>query len=177
MTTLSEGCKRKDRMQDRMEERQKTRECVRTGCRYPPLVSSSKPEVQARERVSRSFLCRLNLLLPIFHSVVYIASVCSASFPLSCQMCASILRFHIHSRASLPSCFLPTRLSPPELILPELEVRLWQYVDLLLTVAFEQMPGGLPWPRGEMCHEKSCQAKIPSENLPALTEQSGRATF
>lgn len=45
--------------EDRMEKRQKIKECVRTGCGYPPLVSPSKPEVQAQERVCRSFFCVL----------------------------------------------------------------------------------------------------------------------
>lgn len=166
--------------EDRMEKRQKIRECVRTGCGYPPLVSPSKPEVQAQERVCRSFFCVLTkpaapylllgclyLLCVLCFFPTLLPNLCvypNISYPLPCLSGVMLTR---HSSLS-PS------VDPPVW----LEVRLWQYVDLFLTVACHlNSCHGTSVTTGEKCIEKSCQPEITLKNLPALTEQSGGLHF
>lgn len=59
------------------------------------LLSPSKPEVQAQRRVRGSFfLCRLNLLLPIFCSAAFITLLLSHSL---CYLYVSLPTLYVHS--------------------------------------------------------------------------------
>lgn len=96
------------------------------------LLSPSKPEVQAQVRVCRSFLCRLNLLLPIFCSAAFIfLSPSFAFFPTpSLPSCVSLNILYPPFSLS-PISFIPRSRFLASILQP-FEVKVQQYVDLIL---------------------------------------------
>lgn len=110
-------------------ERQKKRESRK---RMWLSLSPSKPEVQVR--VCRSFLCRLNLLLPIFCLTAFISLsfLCFLSHSLAVFMCLS--------------CVFYSSLTFPRFNPPTFEVKVQEYVDLILDwkqqdVVWSILPG------------------------------------
>lgn len=96
------------------------------------LLSPSKPEVQAQVRVCRSFLCRLNLLLPIFCSAALIfLSPSFAFFPTpSPSLCVPLNILY----PFFFLCFFYSSLIFPHANPPTIEAKVQQYVDLILDL-------------------------------------------
>ncbi len=103
LQTLSK-CRERWRIERGWMGQNKRHRDLRRGCGSLHLLSPSKPEVQAQVRSCRSFLCRLNLLHPIFCLAAFIFLPPSFSFfPIPCCLHAFLSTFYIHSFTSLRS--------------------------------------------------------------------------
>lgn len=142
------------------------------------LLSLSKPEVQAQVRACRSFLCRLNLLLPIFCLAAFISFLSFLSHSITIFMCLSS-----HFLSSLLSLLFLAHISWLQSS-SNIEVKVQQYVDLILVirVSSEALPGDsittgkMPQPS---VHDKSCQSKLtltPCQRWWLNQQSPGRST-
>lgn len=132
------------------------------------LLSPSKPEVQAQ--VCRSFLCRLNLLLPIFCSAVFI--FLSPSFPFfltpSLSLCVSL-----NIPFPLLSCLFDSSLHLFPSVMTSFSIRGQGSASSSLaeniTVSSKASPWGL-W----KCHVPLSMTKAVSRSswLPALMDEA-----
>lgn len=120
-----------------MRKRQPRREKVGRGCGYLSLLQSLRAQV----RVCRSFLCRLNLLLPIFCTAAFIVlSPSLAFFPTpSLSLCVSLNFLYPLLILSPTVCLILPCFNPPT----------WGQGSIICWPH--------PWLKTILCHLKHCQ--------------------